>query len=202
MTLAFLISILIVYGITNIVVFGTIFDGVKASFSKFIQNLKNKNNARFEDLADWQKYRKNERVASIGVAYQNYQDLIAASDNPNDHVINNFEQSRDNLLSAIQSVKHSKLRSMIIWGLSKIDKLIQCMMCTGFWVGLLFTILTLVFNINLFGIPIIILPEGSTWGISLFLCACLFSGTCWIINSIVDFLVVKKEVIESNGDYS
>lgn len=197
-----LISILVVYGITNIVVFGTIFDGVKASLSNFIQKLKNKNTATFEDLVDWEKYGKSEKVSSIGLAYQNYQDLITRSEYPNDHVVNNFEQSRDNLLSAIQKVKHSKFRSLAIWTLTKFDTLTQCMMCTGFWVGLLFTILTMIFNINLFGVPLVILPEGTTWELGLFLCACLFSGTCWIINSIVDFLVVKKDAIESNGDYS
>lgn len=200
--MVFVVSILVVYGITNILVFGTIFDGVKTSFRNWISNLKKKNTATIDDLADYEKYEKLVRNNyNKFMAFEEYQDLLTGMENPSDSLIMNFERSRDAVLKLIQEYKHSRLRTGLIWFSEKIDKLFQCMMCTGFWVGLIFAILTFILDINLFGVPIVLVQEGAALVLNLFLLACMFSGTCWIINSVVDLLVVKKDQMEEFENY-
>jgi len=195
-----LTSILIVYGITNILVFGTIFDGIKTSFRNWIDKLKLKNESSFDDLSDLYNYKiKIKENSDKFRAFEEYQTSISITDNPSDSLITNFEKSRNTVLDIIRNYKHSKFRSFIIWISEKIDKLFQCMMCTGFWVGLIISILSYIFNIKLFGVNFILI-EGSFSLIGVFLLSCMFSGTCWIINSFVDLLVVKKENIENNEE--
>jgi hypothetical protein len=63
-------------------------------------------------------------------------------------------------------------------------------MCTSFWVGLFISLISMKCNISIFSYSLIIMTSCGSLnvGLSLFLLACMLSGTTWMIHSLVDLL--------------
>jgi hypothetical protein len=75
-------------------------------------------------------------------------------------------------------------------------------MCTGFWVGIVLSIITLNFNISICGSLLNLVTTQGYFSICLtvFLLGGLYSGTTWAINSMVDFFVEIKDSLKSYLD--
>ena len=87
--ISFFISILIVYGITNILVYGSIFENIKTKFRFYVYKLKNKDVT--PDMI-W-TYKNNSEEYKI--LYDQFIELqISLSSDQSDEVINSFEQAK------------------------------------------------------------------------------------------------------------
>jgi Fe2+ transport system protein B len=182
------LSILIVYGITNIIVHGTIFSGLKNKLKRFLSRLEDSTVAQLSDLVNYQKYNLNPEIVK---AFEQAQTELTSM--ASDHEVERFNSTRQDMLDEILKHKRKGIKVKILYVLTKFDELINCMMCTGFWIGLFFSILSCLVDINLFGYTIMI----SSSPISIFLSACLFSGCCWAIDSVVDLLTDLKDKINA-----
>lgn len=197
MTTIFL-SILIVYSITNIIVLGSIFDDPKTILNKFISYLKTCLTFNENDLDNLTKYRYKGFTQYID-CFIKYETCIMSSKNPSEKLIENFNKSRTLLINKINEYKSKRyFIKTILYLLEKFNELISCFMCTGFWIGCLYTILTTFININMFDISLtLIVWNGIPWFISLLLLSCMFSGTSWIISKIIGVLIVLEDKLET-----
>jgi len=77
--------------------------------------------------------------------------------------------------------------------------LFSCVMCTGFWIGLFLSILlNPVFPFMLAFIPFkqFIVMKVAIYLISMVLCGALASGSCWTIDTIVQYMDTQTELAE------
>lgn len=189
--LIFILSLLIVYGITLIIVQGTIFDGIKIQLSKWIESLEGylypkedkiydlieKNDSSIDPKLITMYNTLTSKIEGINPDTKNFQEVVTLLDD-----------TRNTIKKKVWSNRSSWIIKLIQKLLIKLQKLINCMMCTSFWIGAFIFSLTLVVDISIFGIPLSIITHVSPLNttISGFLVSCLFSGTTWIIHAIVD----------------
>lgn len=194
-----LLSILIVYGITLIIVQGKIFSGIKQDFSKLILKLSNYYDPTDEYLQTLILSDKTNVCSSLKEYYTKLLKKIEKSNSDDPKIKEVLALVDETIVAAKEKLLASKPKRMKIYTkvlayiLRKIEYLISCMMCMGFWVGLGFCVLTFFFNISIFGHAIQIITGTENVCVSMFFIACLFSGTTWIIHSVVDLLSDFKE---------
>lgn len=191
--MSFIISILVVYGITNIIVHGKIFSECKSWLHNIIERLKKSTQTTFEDLADYKKYKIDYEYHILTKQYEDLQQNL--SEKSTQEEIDLFDQLKSKILKKISKQKAGIMKKILTFHLVKFEELINCMMCTGFWIGLFYSILMYNFDINLFETSMNIASKNP---VSFFLLACLFSGTCWIIDSVVDLLTDLKDKINAD----
>jgi hypothetical protein len=189
--LSFIIALLIVYGISLIIVQGTIFDGMKIQLSKWIDSLEGylypkedkifdlieKNDSTIDPKLITMFNTLTSKIEGINPDTKNFQEVVALLDD-----------TRNTIKKKVWGRRSSWIIKLIQKLLIKLQTLVGCMMCTSFWVGYFIFALTLVVDISIFGIPLSIITHVSplNTAVSGFLVSCLFSGTTWIIHAIVD----------------
>lgn len=194
-----LLSILIVYGITLIIVQGKIFSGIKQDFSKLILKLSNYYDPTDEYLQTLILSNKTNICSSLKEYYTKLLKKIEKSNSDDPKIKEVLSLVDETIIAAKEKLLATRPKRMRIYNkvlvyiFKKFEQLINCMMCTGFWIGLGFCVLAFFFNISIFGHAIQIITGTENVYISMFLMACLFSGTTWIIHSIVDLLSDFKE---------
>lgn len=186
-----IIAILIVYGITLLIVQGKIFNGIKIKLSNFVQYFENYLYPNEISLAQF----INSNSSLIDEKYiKIYKELFPKLQTNDETVLNLFSELQNKIVENIKTnFKKSKwyypyLVSFKI--LNFFQSMIQCMMCTGFWVGMIITLWSSFCTIQLFGnnFTILTYTSDSFAFISyLLLLSGLFSGTTWIINIIVSY---------------
>lgn len=191
--MVFLISVLIVYGITLILVQGKIFEPTKIKLGKFVHSLGKKVDPSDDDIRE--RLAMGTDVSTESIVTWN-KALKILGDSPS----KDTESAVIKVMNDIIKIEQGGITTKYGWQkllyrfLCKLQELLQCMMCTGFWVGLLLCLVTSIFSISIFGIPLqIVTSAGYNVLVTMFLMACLFSGTTWIINSVVDLLFEVKE---------
>jgi hypothetical protein len=174
------LTIIIVYGITNILVFGTIFDGAKDWLKQLIELNRGLSEINPDDYNNLHAY-----ISTDSLIHKYYEALDLINKNPTPRNVAEFEKIQQEINFLILSKKPKP--HWILPFIEKLLELLKCPMCTGFWVGFFVVVLTTWFNIILFGLPItIVSASGLPWFISAFLMSCFYSGTCWIIYNIVE----------------
>jgi hypothetical protein len=185
------ICILIVYGITLILVQGKIFEPAKIKLSLLINWLENKLDPSDDMVANWINDEKlgdnhqklwNESLKRLELSTE---ETFKEAQKFNKII---FEDIRKEISS------NSNLLKALYWALNKVQLLLQCMMCTGFWVGVIVCLASLSGGISIFGISLhIVTAVGYNILPTTFFMACLFSGTTWVIHTLVDFFYELKE---------
>jgi hypothetical protein len=192
--LGLIIGILIVYGLTLILVQGKIFEPLKIKLALFIDSLDAKLNGSDEYIAELISQRKLDtyQLVNWDATIKNLEE--ANSNDPEEFKI--FQDANKQMFEIIRKdiiSKNKKLKTLYIF-LYKVQELLQCMMCTGFWVGVILCVATLGGGISIVGIPLhIVTASGYNVLPTIFFMACLFSGTTWAIHCLVDLLYELKE---------
>jgi len=185
MFLTILICIFVCYGITNIIVNGTIFEDIKKYLITKSSLLKDSLTFKWEEQGcPSEKYFLNSKKAKniIKKLEDIKKSIMLETDSQKENSFNAlFQIHRESLVLLFNSEENLKRHISFIY--NKLYKLSTCMMCSGFWVGLFLVILTSIININLFGMTIILIGNCGviSWCISAFLLSCLFSGTSWFL---------------------
>jgi hypothetical protein len=200
-----LLSILIVYGITLIIVQGKIFNNTKIQLSKFITYIESYYNPQPIDIANMvinnHKYISEQHLTLYNNILLQFNDV---KNKPKQEELGNLLESlREKIrISILEQRKFKILFKCFSYILNKTQELINCMMCTGFWVGIVLSIITLNFNISICGSLLNLVTTQGYFSICLtvFLLGGLYSGTTWAINSMVDFFVEIKDSLKSYLD--
>lgn len=190
--MSFLISILIVYGLTLILVQGKILYPIKVLYSKRLDKYKN-----YIDVSD-------EYIISL--INKKHKSISINDLDVYNKILNNLniEKNEENLLklanlqidlmkkiqnNILNKRKFNIFNSLVYWMLYKISEMLECMMCTGFWSGLFFTIITFIFNISICGYVLnMVTSEGDVAiVITMFLLSLMYAGTTWLLHCIIDF---------------
>lgn len=187
--LSILLSVFICYGITNIIVNGTIFEDIKGWITQKISTLEESLTFSFEDgIPDIKLFLNKKKAKKILNMFQlAEQELKDASDE--DGAIEKLQTYKVDIETLFFLEMNVKKHKLFVY--KKLNKLINCMMCSGFWVGLFLTIIIYCSNINLFGMQMILISKNISifsWCISVFLLSCMFSGTSWFLGVISSFL--------------
>jgi uncharacterized protein YdcH (DUF465 family) len=190
--------LLIVYGITLIIVQGTIFDRPRILLSKLIDKINTQlypNEAEVFDLIE-----KNDKaidpkliemfnsltksIQVMNADTKNFNDAVSVLNNTRLKIKNQIWQSRSNIFLRFFDKT-----------LNFFQTLISCMMCTSFWVAVFIILVTLFVDISIFGLSITVITVANplATAISGFFLACLASGTTWIIHVIVDTIYSYKQ---------
>lgn len=200
-----ILSILIVYGITLIIVQGKIFNNFKIQLSKLIIYLESYYNPQPSDIAmmvsNNHKYISEQHInLFVNISAQ----MNDIKNKPKIEEIGNLLESllEKIKIGILEQRKYIFIFKIMVYLLNKFQELINCMMCTGFWMGILLSIITLNFNISICGSLLnLVTTQGDlSIGITVFLLGVLFSGTTWAINSIIDFFVEIKDSLKSYLD--
>lgn len=202
---AFFISCLIVYGMTLILVQGAIFINAKKGLSKLINWLEKYYNPELFNIDEMiQNNHKYISEQHIGL----YNNLISKINQPNN--TSKSEELGNLLRELIQKIKqnivdkreYKFIFKFLVWCLNGLQYMINCMMCSGLWCGIILCVLTLNFNISICGSLLnLVTTQGDfSTGLTVFLLGCLFSGTTWAINALVDFFVEIKDSLQSYLD--
>ena len=194
--MALLIAILIVYGITLIIVQSHIFEGVRHWFS---EKAFGANVALKTDITDMATLFVDRNSIIFPSELKTYDNLIAdihkyASTDPE------FTEATTQiqLLFEITQLRLSLLRKIAAWThpiYLKIHKLVNCMMCVSFWIGMGLTLISQSFPLIVCNTPIVIIDGTGTlltFVVSVILVSFMFSGTTWAINAIVDYFDEQK----------
>lgn len=179
------VSILVCYGITNIIVNGTIFDGFKGYIRQRASDLEDSLDFNFEEdgIPDERYFVKTKSAKKYINTIEKCQKDIAKddiSDDEEDRISKILMTSQLSLKNKFGREEKAKKRRIFFF--NKIYQLTNCMMCMGFWIGALLTTITCLFTINLFSVPIVLVSGNYLIGI--FLLACMFSGTSWLLGVI------------------
>jgi len=199
-----LICILIVYGCTFLCVQGKIFSTFKIFLSNIRLNIENKitmDSRYIKMLIDSKSYLIDDANTKL------YNHILNKLYNEtNDKTINELGTLLIELENKIKSIILNKYKYKLLLYkglysiLNKFLELTSCMMCLGFWIGVIFTLINLFLNISICNYSLNLIPIGQT-GIStsmtIIFLSYLYSGTCWIINSFVDFFVEIKDKLGS-----
>jgi hypothetical protein len=179
-----IIAILVCYGITNIIVNGTIFEGLKGYMSRRSSDLQDSLTFNFEeDGVPDIRYFNDKKWAK-----RTLDTIDKCQDKLKEDLSDEDEEKYSNLLRTQtifikqQFALEEKRKKRKIFVFDKILQLTNCMMCMGFWIGVLLTTITCIFTINLFGVPIVLV--SGNYAIGMFLLGCMFSGTSWFIGVI------------------
>lgn len=199
------LSILICYGITLLIVQAKIFGPFKKFISIKIQN--------------FEEYLYPNDIVIGNLVLNNSSEIDQKHINVYKDILNKIEKNEDpKLLELLQDLqikiknnviknRENKLLTYIL--IKPVYKflilfldLINCMMCTGFWIGIFLCILSIFCNITIFGSLLSIVTTQEVFPIiaSTILVGGLLSGTTWAINSIVDFFVELKDKLSSYID--
>lgn len=180
-----IIAILVCYGITNIIVNGTIFDGLKGYMRQRSSDLEDSLDFNFEEdgIPD-ERYFIDMKCAKKYIdTIEKCQKEITKdyiSDEDEDQISRLMMTAKWSLKNQFDSENKSKKRRIFFF--NKLLQLTNCMMCMGFWVGAVLTTITCIFTINLFSVPIVLV--SGNYAIGIFLLACMFSGTSWLMGVI------------------
>lgn len=203
--MSLILSILIVYGITLIIVQGKIFSNAKKQLSNLIEYLEKYYNS---DMFNIDQMIKNNHKYISEQHINLFNNLISQINDPNNSSkLEKLGELLSELTEKIKIIilekrKYKILFKILVYLLSLLQELTDCMMCTGFWIGIILSIITLNFNISIYGC---LLNSVTTQGdfstcLTIFLLGGLFSGTTWAINSLVDFLFEIKNSLKSYLD--
>jgi hypothetical protein len=182
-----LIAILIVYGFVLIAVRGTIFSTHRTAFFVFVN--------KCEKWFKPEKYEIVELLATDSYEIDNnfkelHQKIVLSINNSNnDELLKLLDDLILKITTHVENKRKTrKLKRISLFILKTIEKLWQCPMCLGFWIGVIICILTLLLNISILGSSLTIITcSGLPAIVSIFLMACLFSGTTWAIDQIVEY---------------
>jgi hypothetical protein len=194
--MSLLIPILIVYGITLIIVQSHIFEGVRHWFSEkaFKANVSLKT-----DTTDMATLFVDRNSVLLPSELTTYDTLIAdiqkfSSTDPE------FTEAttKIQLLFEVTQLRLNLVKKISTWThpvYLKFHKLVNCMMCVSFWVGMGLALISQFFPLVICSTPIVIIDGTGTlltFAISVLLVSFLFSGTTWAINAIVDYFDEQK----------
>jgi len=196
------VATLIVYGLTLIIVQGTIFNGLRIALAKHIDKLEAYlNPTEIETLELVEKSDKSIDIKLLEI-YKDLNNKIATTDPTHpqfNEILSLFTSTRLKIGEKLKRKRFRWIPRIRLWTALKIQKLGSCMMCMGFWIGLIVTLLTYFFNISIFGVALQILTASGfiNCAITAFLMGCMFSGLTWAIHAVVDTL---DEIKERLGD--
>ena len=183
-----IIFILICYGITNIITTSSIF----APFRKWVEDRKLTCQIGSDDPKGFVFFEKIWYILSGNFIMncrridllEKHRKLLHSAKSAED--IDYYTDSIEELQKCLQDDIDVSLFKSFLKFWTKVDQLVNCQMCTGFWIGVFVGVL-FSFGINLFGITIFTHPQQNEfiYATSLFLHGCISSGTCWIIHNIV-----------------
>lgn len=191
MFITILLTILVAYGITNIIVQGTIFEKVKAIFHQYLTDLSigsklDSDDANVDDISityffnRWSAKRRMKKIKAI-------KEELMVEDVNEVVVIAKLQKEVKKFGKFIENEK--ELKKVVSWFGFKLHKISNCFMCCGFWVGLFLSIVSTLFAINLFGVTLLLITYTTFWSwlVSAFAMSCLISGCVWLINSVSVF---------------
>lgn len=202
MVASLVVAILIVYGMTLIVVEGTIFNGLKNKLNEYISKLESILYPSNEIILKLIESSHKSIPKKLLDLYNELQSKIATTDG-NHSQFGSLVKMFDDALGTISKnvIKYRKrfyFTRLTLWIAQKLKKLTGCMMCMGFWNGVILSFLCLVFHISICGIPVIILAVGSSSIIpAVILFGFLSSGFVWMLHNVVDVAYETKEYIKN-----
>ncbi len=200
MVFVLVVAMFMVYGVTLILVQGTIFNGIRNFLSQNIYKIEKALHPSTEEVLELIEASPKSINMKLLKIYQELQNSIAITDpnNPNfKKLLDMFEDVKNKIIKSVNKSRQTYLRKCNLWFLLKIQKLMSCMMCMGFWIGLFICIVSLFVNISICGVPFHIVTTKSLCDttVTCFLLSCMFSGTTWMIHALVDTLDEIKEHI-------
>lgn len=183
-----IIFILLAYGITNIVVSGSIFDGAKAYVWKYRDVVLKSNTVSDEDILESKKYGVPDEMV------KEYYDAIQSFSHDTSSVSLGYalEQAKKNILDIIKSKKVKWYKSFVIWLTAKSQSLLICYVCTGFWVGFILSQVSIYYPVTLLGIK----TAFATSTLASFYAGCISSATSGIISYISGAIYNLKNKLE------
>lgn len=176
-----LLSLLIIYGFVLIVTRGSIFEGPRGFFNTFVQNQEKYFYPLKEDVIQL----LNNDSVDIDLKYlENYIKLLSIPDDKD------FPELMQTLLQKCQTQIIEKRRKNIprrlfVWILKKLNKLVNCQMCLGFWAGISLALVTIYNPIVLFTLTIQIMTGLNA--LALFAFGLLSAGSTWAIDQFIEY---------------
>lgn len=179
-----IIFIILAYGITNIIVTGSIFDGVKSLVWKYTEKLSRKNTVLDEDILDAKKYGIEQSVLD------EYYNAIESfqMDTSSVSLSHSLESVKKYILDTIRNKKVKLWRKVVVWGLMKLRGLLECHTCTGFWVGIILGTVSFFATVKLLGVNMVIANSA----IGIFYAGCISSITSFAISLVLNAIYVVK----------
>jgi hypothetical protein len=189
-----IIFILICYGVTNIITISSIFHPLRnwiKDKNEMCEGLRTWNPT---DIVFFEKiwyifndFRLNSKRIDL---LEKHRRLLSTAKTAEeiDYYTDSIEDVQKSLQNSIPQNSVVLKLVHIFW--SKMDQLINCQMCTGFWVGL-FVMLSFAFTApNMFLYMFDKTADCTVYAatLSLIFYGCISSGTCWIIHNIVERL--------------
>lgn len=179
-----LIFCLVSYGITNIIVNGTIFEPLKDKLLEIKQRiLEYKEESKcYSGLQLEHYFWVNKRIKRHLENIKQYYTTDSEKSDTLSKIVKSFED-----LPKIFK-RQQKYIDRIYKVITFILGLTSCMMCTGFWIGVLLAMMTLWIPITLCGTTVTLVSVTTILAtfINVFLLGCLSSGVNWIIYNIVN----------------
>lgn len=194
--LPLLIAILIVYGFVLITVRGTILNIPRTAFFKLVANAEKWFSPTPEDITEMLIVGSNEIDKNYLEIYQRILTKLQESPDKVQEVAPLIRDLTNKIREHITKKRNKNIiKKTALFILQTIEKLWKCPMCLGFWVGLALCVLTMYVPISMFGISLVILSGGFglTSVVSAFLLACMFAGTTWGIDQIIEFFSEIKD---------
>lgn len=185
-----IISILLVYGITLLIVQGTIFDDCKIRLAKWINSLEDSKIVDKSKIIDMLERSDRQIDNDCVEMYFIMNERLAVADSP--ELIEELIKKQDELIEMVRqdliSPKFDFIKNILLFVLLKLQKVTSCMMCMGFWVGLGLCLLSLSIPLTLFGVSFVLISQTTFfgYGVSIFLLSCLLSGTTWMLNTAIE----------------
>lgn len=201
---SFLIIMFIVYGMSLIWVQGSIFSNLKSDLSKKINELKEHFKPDQVQIHKLIEEKSQEIDPFILERYLHINDLVQKTSpevNNFGELIKVWNMSKEQIQRNITTKRFSlnPLGYIGLWIFEKFYKLWTCMMCSSFWIGLLISVFFNAFQVTIFGTSMHFINSDSLiiYNISIIFMGFVFSGTTWIIHSIVDLLdELKSKIID------
>lgn len=192
-----ILAALIIYGFVLIVVRGSIFHGPRTAFFTFVANYEKQFTVEKEQVLDMLLSGSQELDISHKNLFDRLQIQIINTQIPED--IEKLTKLTEELIEKIRSKIEIKRNSIVykkvfLWTLLKLQKLVQCSMCLGFWAGIVFSVLTLFYPIVLFGV--IIQPVDVGNPLYVFCYGLLTAGVTWAIDQFVDFFSEGRDFFQ------
>lgn len=196
------VATLIVYGLTLIIVQGTIFNRLRIRLSEYIASVEKSLNPSAEEVQELIESSHKTINKKLLKIYTELQDKVATTDSSSSNfnkLVEMFNDARDKITKQVFEQRQTYHKRFDLWTALKLQKLSGCMMCMGFWVGVFVCVMTVAYDISMFGIPFVLVSSIGLHEciISVFLLACMFSGTTWAINAVVDLF---DEIKTNLGD--
>jgi len=193
MIFAFAVAICIVYGLTLLIVQGTVFDSLKKRLGTYIDLLDARIHPSDEDVLKLVETSHISIPTGLLALYKELTDKVATANENHKNFDNLLKLYNDTWESIKNEVykqrRHFYLTQAQVWIAKKIKKLWSCMMCMSFWIGMGVPILALLYPMTFFGVPFVILASHNSLVsniIGTIIMGAFFSGTTWSIHCIVD----------------